>query len=65
MELIQNLEQTSPFFVTVNPEPESKHILFKWSTCHPIPSVAASKALYELDSLQGKRNFWFCGVYQG
>ncbi|KAI3469807.1 hypothetical protein Pfo_026470 [Paulownia fortunei] len=37
----------------------------QWSTSHPIPSVAASKASSELNLIQGKRRLWFCGAYQG
>lgn len=63
---LQNLGQTGPpFLVTLNPEKEPKDFLLKWSTGHPIPSVAASKAANELDSIQGKRRIWFCGAYQG
>ncbi|XP_023000427.1 uncharacterized protein LOC111494693 [Cucurbita maxima] len=66
LNVLQNLGQTSPpFFLTINPEEEPKHVLFKGSIGRLIPSVAASKALNELDSIQGKRKFWFCGAYLG
>ncbi|XP_015892600.3 uncharacterized protein LOC107426818 [Ziziphus jujuba] len=42
-----------------------KQTLLKWSTGHPVPSVAASKASLELHHIQGKRGIWFCGAYQG
>ncbi|KAF5481425.1 hypothetical protein F2P56_002076 [Juglans regia] len=42
-----------------------KSTMLKWSTAHPVPSVAASKASLELDHIQGKRGIWFCGAYQG
>ncbi|KAL0284429.1 UNVERIFIED_CONTAM: hypothetical protein Sradi_7197600, partial [Sesamum radiatum] len=54
-----------PFFFTLNPPHTPKSTLFKWSTRHPIPSVAASKALRQLNLIQGKRRLWFCGAYQG
>ncbi|XP_011649139.2 uncharacterized protein LOC105434591 [Cucumis sativus] len=60
-----NLGEKSPFFVTSNPEQEPKNILFKSSIGHPIPSLSAFKALNELDSIQGKRQIWFCGPYLG
>lgn len=64
--LIQNVGETNPpFLVTLNPEQEPTHTLFKWSIGLPIPSVASSKALNELHSIQGKRQVWFCGAYQG
>ena len=63
---MQNLgEKSLPFLVTLNPDHTPKHTLLKWSTSHPIPSVAASKATVELPHIQGKRGIWFCGAYQG
>ena len=64
--MLQNIEETSlPFLVTLNPDHTPEHTLFKWSTSHPVPSVAASKASLEVDHIQGKRGIWFCGAYQG
>ncbi|KAL0456950.1 UNVERIFIED_CONTAM: putative fatty acid methyltransferase [Sesamum latifolium] len=63
---MQNINDTVlPFFFTLNPPHMPKSTLFKWSTRHPIPSVAASKALRQLNLIQGKRRLWFCGAYQG
>ncbi|KAL0291887.1 UNVERIFIED_CONTAM: Sphingolipid C9-methyltransferase 1 [Sesamum radiatum] len=58
-------ESGLPFFLTLNPPRTPKSTLFKWSTNHPIPSVAASKASHELNLIQGNRKLWFCGAYQG
>ncbi|XP_044484696.1 tuberculostearic acid methyltransferase UfaA1-like isoform X2 [Mangifera indica] len=66
LNVLQNLgETTLPFLVTLNPELRPEHTLLKWTTGHPVPSVAASKASLELDCIQGKRGIWFCGAYQG
>ncbi|KAH9648729.1 Amino oxidase domain-containing protein [Citrus sinensis] len=66
LNVLQNLGETSlPFLVTLNPDHVPEHTLLKWSTGHPVPSVAASKASLELDHIQGKRGIWFCGAYQG
>ncbi|XP_051125474.1 uncharacterized protein LOC127247592 [Andrographis paniculata] len=54
-----------PYLLSVNPPCVPEHMLCKWSTSHPIPSVAAWKALSELNLIQGKRRLWFCGAYQG
>ncbi|PIN17919.1 Cyclopropane-fatty-acyl-phospholipid synthase [Handroanthus impetiginosus] len=63
---LQNISQTGlPFLVTLNPPSAPAHTLLKWSTGHPIPSVAASKASSQLHLIQGKRRIWFCGAYQG
>lgn len=66
LNVLQNLGSTCmPFLVTLNPHVTPKHEILKWTTSHPIPSVAASKASLELDKIQGKRRIWFSGAYQG
>ncbi|XP_047982787.1 uncharacterized protein LOC125223613 [Salvia hispanica] len=63
---VQSITESGvPFFVTLNPPRTPKDTLCKWSSSHPIPSVAASRALSELNVIQGKRGLWFCGAYQG
>ncbi|KVH93503.1 Mycolic acid cyclopropane synthase [Cynara cardunculus var. scolymus] len=54
-----------PFLLTRNPSRTPKTTLLKQSMGQPIPTVAASKALAELNHIQGKRGIWFCGSYQG
>jgi predicted NAD/FAD-binding protein len=51
--------------VTLDPPRVPNHVLLKWHTKHPIPSIAAAKANHELKNIQGKRGIWFCGPYQG
>ncbi|XP_011029772.1 PREDICTED: uncharacterized protein LOC105129420 isoform X2 [Populus euphratica] len=66
LNVLQNIDETGlPFLVTLNPDHVPDHTLVKWSTGHPVPSVAATKASLELDHIQGKRRIWFCGAYQG
>ncbi|KAK7268724.1 hypothetical protein RIF29_21432 [Crotalaria pallida] len=66
LNILQNIEETSlPFLVTLNPDHIPGNTLLKWSTGHPVPSVAAMKASNELDHIQGKRRIWFAGAYQG
>ncbi|KAK4421805.1 Sphingolipid C9-methyltransferase 1 [Sesamum alatum] len=66
LNILQNISETGlPFLVTLNPPSTPEHTLLKWSTGHPIPSVAATKASSELNLIQGKRKIWFCGAYQG
>ncbi|KAH6778073.1 Cyclopropane-fatty-acyl-phospholipid synthase [Perilla frutescens var. frutescens] len=66
LDILQNIEEKGqPFLVTLNPPSTPEHTLLNWSTGHPIPSVAASKALSQLNFIQGKRSIWFCGAYQG
>ncbi|RLN35454.1 uncharacterized protein C2845_PM03G02580 [Panicum miliaceum] len=66
LNLLQNIESTDrPFLVTLNPPHVPDHVLLKWYTSHPVPSVAAAKASLELHQIQGNRGIWFCGAYQG
>ncbi|PKI78588.1 hypothetical protein CRG98_000965 [Punica granatum] len=66
LNVLQNLGETKlPFLVTLNPSEKPERTLLKWSTGHPVPSVAASKASLELNTIQGRRGIWFCGAYQG
>ncbi|KAK4356978.1 hypothetical protein RND71_022588 [Anisodus tanguticus] len=65
LNILQNLGETErPYCVTLNPPHTPEHTLLKWTTGHPVPSVAASKASSELDQIQEKRGIWFCGAYQ-
>ncbi|XP_060179411.1 uncharacterized protein LOC132609450 isoform X2 [Lycium barbarum] len=66
LNIIQNLGDSKlPYLVTLDPPHTPEHTLLKWTTSHPAPSVAASKASCELHQIQGKRGIWFCGAYQG
>ncbi|WVZ62882.1 hypothetical protein U9M48_012574 [Paspalum notatum var. saurae] len=61
----QNIGSSGPLFATFNPARVPNHVLLKWHTSHPTPSMAAAKATLELNNIQGKRGIWFCGRYQG
>ncbi|GKD42099.1 cyclopropane-fatty-acyl-phospholipid synthase, partial [Tanacetum coccineum] len=66
LNVLQNIDDKGlPFLVTLNPPRTPDNMLLKWTTGHPMPSVAASKASLELHRIQGKRGIWFCGAYQG
>ncbi|XP_049931110.1 uncharacterized protein LOC116267227 isoform X2 [Nymphaea colorata] len=65
LNVVQSLETDVPFFVTLNPFHLPKNEVMKWSTSHPLPTVASVKASLELSEIQGKRGIWFCGAYQG
>ncbi|RLN18713.1 Cyclopropane-fatty-acyl-phospholipid synthase [Panicum miliaceum] len=65
LNLLQNIESSKPFLVTLNPPCVPDHVLYKWYTSQPIPSVTAAKAYLALDIIQGKRGIWFCGAYKG
>uniref|UniRef100_A0A0E0J8Q2 Amine oxidase domain-containing protein n=1 Tax=Oryza nivara TaxID=4536 RepID=A0A0E0J8Q2_ORYNI len=59
LNLLQNIESTRTFLVTLNPSYVPDHVLLKWNTNHFVPTVAASKASLELDQIQGKRGSGF------
>ncbi|KAF3676385.1 putative endo-1,3(4)-beta-glucanase 2-like [Capsicum annuum] len=62
LNVIQNLSESKlPYLVTVDPPHTLEHTLVKWTTSHPVPSVAALNASCELHQIQGKRGIWFSG----
>ncbi|XP_049936795.1 uncharacterized protein LOC116265647 isoform X4 [Nymphaea colorata] len=65
LNVLQSLETSLHFFVTLNPPHLPDNIVLKWSTSHPLPTVASVKASLELSKIQGERGIWFCGAYQG
>ncbi|KAG8370322.1 hypothetical protein BUALT_Bualt14G0104800 [Buddleja alternifolia] len=64
---VQNISEMGfPLLLTLDPPYTSENTLVKWSISYPIIlSVASSKALLELNVIQGKRRVWFRGAYQG
>ncbi|GAB4854876.1 hypothetical protein Ancab_023462 [Ancistrocladus abbreviatus] len=66
LNVLQNIGELSPpFFVSFDTPHTPKNTMLKWSASRPVPSVAASKASFELHSIQGNRRIWFCGADQG
>ncbi|XP_021752422.1 uncharacterized protein LOC110717930 [Chenopodium quinoa] len=65
LNVLQNIESSLPFLVTLNPPHQPENMLLKWTTGHPVPSVAATKTSLDLGNIQGTRGIWFCGAYQG
>jgi len=65
MNLLQNIDDRHPLFVTLNPhrEPRAQHAAFEYD--HPIFDHAALEAQRQLWSLQGVKRTWFCGAYFG
>lgn len=66
---LQGLEENEkgPICVTLNPprEPDPTLVVSKWTTDHPIPTVASANAAKSLAAVQGTNNVWFCGAYLG
>lgn len=67
MNLLQSIPDTSPMFVTLNPEtlprPDLIHAIREFE--HPVMDTAAVTAQKKLWSLQGHNRTWYCGAYFG
>lgn len=67
MNRLQNLPDTTPLFVSVNPgrapAPAVAHARFNFE--HPMYDAAAIRAQRDLHTIQGVRNTYFCGSYCG
>lgn len=66
MNNLQNLDHNHPIIVTLNPgrRPKEESIMDEHTFTHPIFDLAAVKAQEKVETIQGKRNIWFCGAYQ-
>jgi len=65
MNLLQDIPETTPVFVTLNPEnpiPE-EHIFNQTTLSHPQYDMPALRAREKLPRLQGQNNSWYCGAW--
>jgi predicted NAD/FAD-binding protein len=65
MNRLQNLPDTQPYFVTLNPEREPARAWHRETYDHPLFDAAAISAQRSLHLLQGRNRTWFCGSYFG
>lgn len=67
MNLLQNIDEKFPLFVTLNPhrEPVAGTLLADFEYDHPIFDHAALDAQQKLWTLQGANRTWYCGAYFG
>lgn len=67
MNRLQNIDDATPIFVTLNPirEPEPSTVFGEWSFDHPLYDQAAFDAQKQLPSIQGKRSVYFAGAWTG
>ena len=65
MNRLQNIPQTDPLFVTLNPaEPVRSHLIYDEKTFrHPVFDGAALSAQQTLGGIQGENRTWFAGAY--
>ncbi len=67
MNRLQNIDEKTPLFVTLNPtrEPDADKIFGEWSFDHPQYDLAAFNAQKHLEQIQGKRSVYFAGAWTG
>jgi predicted NAD/FAD-binding protein len=65
MNRLQNIPESDPLFVSLNPsKPVSDHLIYDQTTFrHPVFDVGALFAQRQLAKLQGQSNTWFVGAY--
>ncbi|MES2728979.1 MAG: FAD-dependent oxidoreductase [Pseudomonadota bacterium] len=66
MNNLQPLQTDQPFIVTLNPNREPRPDLIHddyWFE-HPVFDEVAIRSQAEIERIQGKDRFWFCGAYQ-
>ncbi|MFA6040309.1 MAG: FAD-dependent oxidoreductase, partial [Methylophilus sp.] len=66
MNNLQSLKTETPVIVTLNPArtPKQELILDEHYFSHPIFDYGAITSQANIQTIQGKRNLWFCGAYQ-
>lgn len=65
MNRLQNIPESDPLFVSLNPsKPVPEHLIFDQTTFrHPVFDVGALAAQRRLTEMQGQNNTWFAGAY--
>ena len=67
MNALQRLDTRTNYFVTLNPEyePSPEAVEGEFLYHHPVFDAAAMRAQSDVWTIQGRRNVWFCGAWQG
>jgi predicted NAD/FAD-binding protein len=65
MNRLQNIPESDPLFVTLNPsKPIADHLIYDQTIFrHPVFDTKALAAQQQLKALQGENNTWFAGAY--
>jgi len=65
MNSLQDIPDTTPIFVTLNPQTQisDAHIFDQTTLSHPQYDLPALRAREDLPSIQGVHNTWFCGAW--
>jgi len=67
MNLLQNIDDATPLFVSLNPldEPRAELVHAELDYAHPLFDAAAVDAQRDLDRIQGRGGVWYAGAWCG
>jgi hypothetical protein len=67
MNLLQNIDEATPLFVSLNPldEPRDDLVHAELDYAHPLFDTATVDAQSELDRIQGRGGVWYAGAWCG
>ena len=67
MNLLQNIDEATPLFVSLNPlkEPRDELVHAELDYAHPLFDTATVDAQGELDAIQGRGGVWYAGAWCG
>ena len=65
MNILQNIKNSSNYFVSVNPHLKPKNVIDSTMFKHPIFNIQTLKAQKKLGTIQGVNNTYYCGSYCG
>lgn len=65
MNRLQSMDESQPFFVTLNPRQELRQVWSRREYHHPIFTHQARRAQRRLTDIDGVRNTWYAGAYWG
>jgi predicted NAD/FAD-binding protein len=65
MNRLQNIPETDPLFVSLNPcRPVAEHLIYDQTTFrHPVFDTGALAAQEQISQIQGQNNTWFAGAW--
>ena len=64
---LQNINGENNFFLSLNPlkPPSDKKIYKQFKYFHPIYNIETVKSQFQIDKIQGEKNTWYCGAWNG
>ncbi|MDF1681462.1 FAD-dependent oxidoreductase [Ponticaulis sp.] len=67
MNILQNIDEDKPLFVTLNPEtpPQSDLTFGRFEFTHPMFDLPAAEAVEAMETYNGRDGLWFAGAWLG